>query len=391
MHIAFCSVPFPGHVSPTLAVVTELVARGHRVSYAVTTDFGEQVKAVGAELVPVESVMRTAEATEQIADMLDSDQYKDDDYVSALRMLTHEARRVLPVLEETFSGDVPDVVVHDSLSWAGRLFAARRRIPALQSMGTLAANEHWNPAGNYEQYSFSGPVFRDVLGEMAQLLDGTGLDVEQFLLDEGVRTIAYHPRAFQPAGPTFDNVHFVGPCVPPPDGTWLPPLDSRPLALIGLGSSFQEGSAFARTCVDAFAEMDWHAVIALGNRELTGHIPPNVQVHRYVPYEDVLPHAQVLIGHPGVITMMAGLRHGVPLLPVPQTAEQYPNAAQVTELGLGLHLRPEDVTVTALRETVAKISSDAGIQANLRWMRREIQASGGARAAAGIIEESALG
>jgi MGT family glycosyltransferase len=33
MHLAFISIPAAGHVNPTLAVVAELVRRGHRVTY----------------------------------------------------------------------------------------------------------------------------------------------------------------------------------------------------------------------------------------------------------------------------------------------------------------------------------------------------------------------
>ncbi|XVS65936.1 hypothetical protein ACQPYE_07745 [Actinosynnema sp. CA-299493] len=38
-HIAFLNIPGHGHVNPTLPVVTELVNRGHRVTYAVDPGF----------------------------------------------------------------------------------------------------------------------------------------------------------------------------------------------------------------------------------------------------------------------------------------------------------------------------------------------------------------
>ncbi|MFJ8187105.1 hypothetical protein [Streptomyces sp. NPDC096105] len=47
-HVAVFNVPMHGHVIPTLAVVRELVDRGHRVSYAVTAEFADGVHAAGA-------------------------------------------------------------------------------------------------------------------------------------------------------------------------------------------------------------------------------------------------------------------------------------------------------------------------------------------------------
>lgn len=47
-HIAMVAPPAHGHVNPSLPVVAELVARGHRVSYAVPAPFADTVAGVGA-------------------------------------------------------------------------------------------------------------------------------------------------------------------------------------------------------------------------------------------------------------------------------------------------------------------------------------------------------
>ena len=50
-HVAFCTAPFTGHVNPSLAVVSELARRGHRISYATTGQFSAWVGAAGADAV----------------------------------------------------------------------------------------------------------------------------------------------------------------------------------------------------------------------------------------------------------------------------------------------------------------------------------------------------
>jgi macrolide glycosyltransferase len=42
-HIAMFSIAAHGHVNPSLEVIRELVARGHRVTYAVPPLFAEKV------------------------------------------------------------------------------------------------------------------------------------------------------------------------------------------------------------------------------------------------------------------------------------------------------------------------------------------------------------
>lgn len=48
-HIAMFSVAAHGHVNPSLEVIRELVARGHRVTYAIPPLFEEKVAETGAE------------------------------------------------------------------------------------------------------------------------------------------------------------------------------------------------------------------------------------------------------------------------------------------------------------------------------------------------------
>jgi UDP:flavonoid glycosyltransferase YjiC (YdhE family) len=43
------SIAAHGHVNPSLEVIRELVARGHRVTYAIPPAFAEKVAATGAE------------------------------------------------------------------------------------------------------------------------------------------------------------------------------------------------------------------------------------------------------------------------------------------------------------------------------------------------------
>ena len=49
--IVFFCIPAHGHTNPTLNVVRELTARGHRVVYYSYDDFREKIEGAGAEFV----------------------------------------------------------------------------------------------------------------------------------------------------------------------------------------------------------------------------------------------------------------------------------------------------------------------------------------------------
>jgi MGT family glycosyltransferase len=114
--IAFFAAPFAGHVNPTLGVVTELVARGHRVSYAVPDEFAARVEEAGGRAVRYETSMgsfRTA-----VAPFGDPDRYTTGALVKVLRGLLDETLTALPALHSAFAADRPDLVVYDPACWA---------------------------------------------------------------------------------------------------------------------------------------------------------------------------------------------------------------------------------------------------------------------------------
>ena len=58
--IFFFSIPAHGHVNPTLPLVRELTARGHRVIYYETEEFREKIEKAGAEFISIEPYMPPA-------------------------------------------------------------------------------------------------------------------------------------------------------------------------------------------------------------------------------------------------------------------------------------------------------------------------------------------
>ncbi|MFD7653358.1 macrolide family glycosyltransferase [Actinosynnema sp. NPDC059797] len=382
-HVAFLNIPGHGHVNPTLPVVTELVARGHRVTYAVDPGFADVVERAGATPVVHPTTLPTG------------DREWPTDLAEAMHLFLTEARQVLPVLEVAYADDHPDVVVYDIGAWTARLLAARWGVPAIQFSPTFVAHEGWE----------------DTLAAVVDLPGVTGFyaEMDRWLADQGVttpaaayvgdpdRAVVSIVRSFQPnAGSVHPKYSFVGPCLADRSafqGTWTGPADDRPVLLISFGSAYTNEPAIYRECFRAFGDLDLHVVLNTGKHvdpADLGGAPANFELHRWVPQLEILSRASVFVTHCGMGGTMEGLYHGVPMVGVPELGEQTMNAERLVELGVGRHVPRDAATAEALRSAVLDLLGDADVAERLAGLKAEARSAGGAAAAADVIE-SALG
>lgn len=162
-----------------------------------------------------------------------------------------------------------------------------------------------------------------------------------------------------------------------------------PVVLVSLGTAYNRRPDFYRMVLGSAAGRPWQVVLAVGAVDPAelGPIPPNVEVRPHVPQLAVLRHARAFVTHAGMGSTMESLYYEVPMVALPQMAEQRANADRVAELNLGATLSPERLTPEALWNEVDRVAADPTIRERLAWMRGEIDAAGGAAAAADAIEK----
>lgn len=396
-HIAFFILPAAGHVNPTLSVARELVARGHRVTYALSENYAERVLATGAELLPYPLDEDRFLAT--MVPQQDSDAYTDqDEFVNMMKWMLDLTEQTLPEFERHFDEHRPDVFVCDPSSfWSGHILAAKWGIPVIRSTPTYVANEHWSlhPPVDPAEEQAEDPETGALFGRISELMAAQGVDksIGDFAAEvHSGPALVYLPKAFQYAGDTFgEEVNFVGPCTSANSfhGDWEAPASGRPLVLITLGTLYNKQPEFFRACVEAFADVEWDVVIAhaggVAEGEL-GEVPPHIQVHRFVPQGAVLPHAALMINHGGTSTVLQCVSENVPVICVPQMAELHATANRAVELGVGAKILRKDVSPELIRETALAVVADDAIRAGVAKLRREIEAAGGPVAAADAVE-----
>lgn len=382
-HVVFVCYPGFGHIKPTLAVASELLGRGHRVTYVVTDHYADRiVAATGARVITYHSLIPDAGLTEAQL----------DDATLALGLVKENWAPATRALTE-LADDPPDVVVHDVLVMATATVLCRHfGVPLARTYPISAMNKAMMAELRVPDVDYFRPPFLrlydDILAEVRPWGVTNLLDVVLHGPSPTLNLV-FLPRSFQPSADTFDDTYrFVGPCLSDSDleHSWQPADPARPLVLVSLGTSPSEHrEGFLRTCVRAAEGRPWQLVMILGNRSApAGPLPGNVTVLPWMPHTAVLPHAEAFVAHGGMGSLMESLSFGVPMLLAPATDEQRDNAKRSVELGLAREL-PEarqETTPERLGELITQLLADGALRSRAETMRKEIESSGGATEAA---------
>lgn len=387
-HIAMFSIASHGHVNPSLEVIRELVARGHRVTYAIPPAFVEKVAETGAEPKVWNSTLPGPDADPAAwgTTLLDN-----------VEPFLADAIQALPQLIEAYDGDEPDLVLHDITSYPPRVLAHRWGVPAISLSPNLVAWE------GYEE-----EVAEPMWAEPKRTERGQAYYARfhAWLAENGItrhpdpfagrpdRSIVLIPRALQPNADRVDEsvYSFVGACQGDraAEGEWRRPAGAEKVVLVSLGSSFTDRPDFYRACVEAFGGLPgWHLVLQIGKRvdpAVLGDVPANVEVRSWVPQLAILKQADLFVTHAGAGGSQEGLATATPMIAVPQAVDQFGNADMLRSLGVARQLPTEDATPEALRTAALSLVDDPEVARRLKEIRAEMSQEGGTRRAVDLIE-----
>jgi MGT family glycosyltransferase len=366
MHLVMVGSSTPSHIYPSLALIAELVARGHGVSYVIGEPFASLVEPTGATAVTYQSQLPGPDTAWP------------EDPGAAMRIFLDEQLAVLPVLLASLTG--VDAVLYDIGGFAGRVAAYHWGVPAIQLSPTYVA---------WEGYEQDMAEFTDALKTSASgaayfaalraWLDENGMVISgDDFLGRPEACVVLIPRVIQPNEERVSAPYvFAGPCIDTSRTSgWAPGVgDERPLVYVSFGTSYTDLPALYERIVAELAT-SYRLVLS------TGKVDPaaftGVEAARVQPQLDILAHADVFITHAGMGSAVESLWFGVPTVAIPQAVDQFTNAAQLEAIGAGVQLgeRPLSEAVTA--------ALACGPRA--RELRDIVRASGGTEKAADAVE-----
>lgn len=374
-HFLFLTWNGAGNQPPAVAIAQALRRRGHEITFAGYANQRSYFTERGLRFV---LLGRSSAAWRDVA----------PEHMFAVKLRAAWASPDhLFDLPRLISEELYDTVVIDCLMF-GALAAAESTHVPVATLIHSAPGALMPPKGRFES---------QVLGSVNELRAEAGLQRVGSLweswarfpsLSNSIRQLdplaAQAPAAFTYLGPIIEDL--------PPSG-WQPPWqanDPRPLVLVSFstGPYWDQTSRILRT-LDAVRDRDCRALVTAGTVELDPAIvPDNATIVRRIPHDEILPHVAVTITHAGHGTVTASLKHGVPLLCLPNPAGDQPIlAAQVQNLGCGLSLEGDTATSFEIGQAIDRLISAPSYTANARLLADTILRSPGISTAVSRLEE----
>ncbi|KNY26441.1 macrolide family glycosyltransferase [Pseudobacteroides cellulosolvens] len=392
--VIFLSLPFHGHINPTLDLVRELIQRGEEVIYYATDVFRKKIEDTGA-------VFRSYRPHENwdvkyTADEMIESTSKTIDMDDLFAYWNREEKFYQDIEQDTMNDvleDCTDYIIHDSYAKWGEGIARALDIPEITYYTTFAYCE--------KMYDVN-PEF--VIRDIFRLSDSYLANIKQTkrMIDIAVKygrsqavvgnndrklNIVYTSKCFQVFSECFDESYkFVGPQVADRnDRTEFPfeKLEGKPLIYISMGSivsCHQNSKSFYKMCFEAFGDFNMQVVLSLGGNieaSLLGEIPCNFIVRDFVPQIEILKRASLFITHGGMNSVNEALYHHVPMIVYPQGGDQPIVAMQVEQLGAGICLRNSGLNPRELREAAEKIFKDPTYINNCKIIEDSFKSTGG--------------
>ncbi len=381
--IVFFSIPAYGHTNPTIAVVDELVKRGHEVWYYSFYEFQEKIENAGAKFIPCDDYL--PELTPKIEKKVGKN------FAALIEMGADTTINLDQKVCEELKEFKPDCIVSDSICIWGKLFAIKLDIPYIYSTTTFAMNKY---TAKLMKQSLK-EMFLMILGfprvnKKIRLLQEKGYKVKNLISiiqnDNYTDTIVYTSKEFQPMVETFsDRYAFVGPSFSVPE---IEGIEKKyPLVYISLGTVLNQNKDFYQKCIEALADVDCQVIMSVGEKtdiSSFGKLPDNFKVYHKVEQLKVLQQTDVFITHCGMNSINESLYFGVPCVLFPLHSEETMVANRVAELNAGKRLKSD--TPRSIREVVLQVLNDISYKRNAEIISKSFKKAGGASAAAKKIE-----
>lgn len=352
-----------------LSLGRALAAAGHDVAFATADAFCARIEKSGFPAFPAGPSLpeQLEEAARRFPEQHALPAGKERFCEFVPRMLAGvaappRAADLVPVLRDW----KPDLLVHDETDFGGPVAAAVTGIPyADHSVGFLrplqmarlaretiaAVWERWDvdlgPYGGLFRY-----LYLDVCPPSLQ-----SAEIDQITVAHPMQNVDIDPGDHQ---------------LP----SWIDTLGSAPTVYVSLGTIFNQNTAVFSAILEGLHDEDVTVVVTVGNDAdpaALGPQPDHIHVERFIPQAALLPHCDLVVNQGGT-AILPILAHGLPLLILPQGANQFHNAEICTAAGVARTLLPGDVSAETVRRGIRALLSEPAYGQRARDVAAEIAA-----------------
>ncbi len=397
MSLLIITPDYASHAQPMMTIGRAWQRRGQRVVVATGPAMAPLVRSAGMEYTELimsrgsnAGVIRTREARDEESRSLDAFFAATKlGMVETLRYQAEQrstdllwrpiqvARRTLRILDS----HAPDAVLVDHLAFGATIGLRAAGVPYADVVlghptalpvadEVYGAPSAWPPALTPDLVDIESlratargvaEAFTGAYNDALRILSASAPSVEDAFKAHGDLVLYNYPAALH--GPVrtarLPRHAFLGSLVrkeePDPAAVeWLSRQDRRPLVLVSLGTFMSARADVLARIAAALSKVDVRVAIAIGanaTKDL-GPLPSDWLVRSSLPQVSLLAHADLLITHGGNNSITEALHHGVPMLVLPFSTDQFDGAAAIERGLAGVALDPNHASRPLIAGTV---------------------------------------
>ena len=161
-------------------------------------------------------------------------------------------------------------------------------------------------------------------------------------------------------------------------GAWTAPDGPGPFVYGTVGTVYNTRRRLA-TFIDAIGLGGWFGLVTVGTNMDPDDFAaaPSVSVDRFVPQADVLEHADVMLCHGGLGSVLGAIQTATPMVIVPLGADQLVNAEIAQQLGIAKIVDPAAAGPEELRDAISGVLASAAHRSACAALRDEAMSMAG--------------
>jgi MGT family glycosyltransferase len=392
MKILIASTPATGHLNPLLAIGHILIAESHEVAFLSGSALRSRIEGIGAPFhaFPAGADFDLRDIPSVAPEIKDLPPGPEWLRVIVERVFIDPVPAQHKGLQQVLRDFPADVIIGDDMMFGvlPMLLGPRAKRPAIVLCGTSIL--HWRREDGAPYFAGLPPATTSAqLKEYAAIAqehdriiyEPLGRRLNRSLKDLGVGPLSTPPfdsgveladAYLQLTAPSFEfprelppSVHFVGapPIIPnqAPLPSWAHELDgSRKVVLVTQGTvANHDFSLLIGPTLAALAnEPDLLVIATAGGRPIDaipGPIPSNARLATYLPFDWILPKADVFVTNGGYGSVNQAMSFGIPLVTAGLTEDKADVNARVAWSGVGINLATNEPTPQALREAIRTV------------------------------------
>lgn len=417
------TIPVVGHVFPALSIARKLVEKGHKVYWYTGKAFQSTIEKTGAQYIPIIEGLDFSNPSNVPTHLIEERkklsklaQFKFDIKHFFIDSAISQVKDLTNILKEISI----DVILSD-FCFLGSAWIYEKGGPPWVSFGTSALPFNSKDTAPYGlglkpnssfigrwrnrslNWAFEQVLLADISKYILAVRNNIGLPkssksffnscLSPFLYLQGTVPGFEYSRQDIPS-----QVQFVGPFLPEPPDSFIPPIwwheleQNKPVIHVTQGTVATDIKELILPTLEALAGEDLLVVVTIG-KESTEDIEfirknfQNARVESFIPHFYLLTRTDIMITNGGYNGVHIALANGVPLIAAGQSEDKPEICSRIEWTGVGINLKTNKPQPKQIKSAVNKILTSPSYKQKAQLLKTEIMQYDAASKSVELLEK----